>query len=209
MKNFMVSRASDCIKIIQYVAFETADPTPNYRAGKSDIYFRGVLASVFLLLLNTPLVMAQPSLSPSQHANIIYRFTKYINWPESKKKGDFIIGIIGDTPLYDELEGFTEKKTVGKRRIAIKKMSSPLDFNNCNILFISEDKSKSIKRIAEITKGSPVLIVSEAEGLALKGSCINFIVVNEHLKLEFNKNNIEERSLSIASELLSLGTIVK
>ena len=35
------------------------------------------------------------------HANIIYRFTKYINWPDDRKTGDFVIGVVGDTPLYD------------------------------------------------------------------------------------------------------------
>jgi hypothetical protein len=45
------------------------------------------------------------------HANIIYRFTKYINWPDDKKAGDFVIGVIGDTPLYDELKIFISNKT--------------------------------------------------------------------------------------------------
>src|SRR5687768_9221554 len=41
------------------------------------------------------------------HANIIYHFTKYINWPDDKKTGEFVIGVVGDTPLYDELKNFT------------------------------------------------------------------------------------------------------
>ena len=30
------------------------------------------------------------SVNYSVHANIIYHFTKYINWPEDRKSGDFI-----------------------------------------------------------------------------------------------------------------------
>ena len=47
---------------------------------------------------------AQQATDYAIHANIIYRFTKYIDWPDSKKSGDFIIGIIGESPLYDAPE---------------------------------------------------------------------------------------------------------
>jgi hypothetical protein len=77
------------------------------------------------------------------------------------------------------------------------------------MLFISEEESNSLKKIATLTAGSPILIISESEGLARKGSCINFITVDERLKLEINKGNVEQRNLRIASELLELGIIIK
>jgi len=152
---------------------------------------------------------AQQSINYALEANIIYRFTKYIDWSYSKKSGDFTIGIVGDEPFYDVLEHFVENKTVDDRRIVVKNSSTEVDFLNCDILFISEEKSNRLKSIAAITKDVSVLIVTESSGLASKGSCINFSVVNDHLKLEINKNNIEQRNLNIATELLSLGTIVK
>ncbi|MEO6456562.1 MAG: YfiR family protein [Ginsengibacter sp.] len=178
--------------------------------GKKLVILYCRLFSLFLLsALNISGINAQKDISYALHANIIYRFTKYIEWPAYYNSEDFVIGIVGDTPLYDELEVFTENKTVGTRKIIIKRMSSTASFYNCNILFVSEDKSKSLKKIAEITKGSPILIVSETSVRALNGSCINFVIINEHLKLEINKSNIEDRDLSIASELLRLGTLVK
>jgi len=142
-------------------------------------------------------------------ANIIYRFTKYIDWPDGKKNGDFIIGLVGDSPLTDALTSFIVNKTAGNRKIIIKRFSTSSEIFNCHILFISEEESASLKKIALRTAGNPVLIVTESDGLALKGSCINFAITGDHLKLEINKNNIEQRDLSIASELLQLGKVVK
>ena len=142
-------------------------------------------------------------------ANIIYRFTKYIDWPINKKAGDFIIGIVGDSPLYDELKSLSANKTVGNQKIAVIKMSPSAGSYNCHILFIGEEESSSLKKIAILTAGAAILIISESDGLARKGSCINFITVDERLKLEINKSNVEQRNLGIASELLELGTIVK
>jgi hypothetical protein len=161
------------------------------------------------LFLNPSNVQAQPEANYAIHANIIYRFTKYIDWPATKKSGNFIIGIIGDSPLYDELISFTDNKTVGNQKIVVKKFSSSASTYNCHILFISEDESSSLKKIAAHTENSPVLLVSESPGLARKGACINFAIVDDRLKLEINKNSIEQRNMRIASELLQLGILVK
>ena len=170
----------------------------------------------FKLLCITGLLFMSLSSSQSQHetdyklqANIIYRFTKYIDWPINKKAGDFIIGIVGDSPLYDELKNLGANKTVGNQKIAVIKMSPSASSYNCHILFIGEEESSSLKKIAILTAGAAILIISESEGLALKGSCINFITVDERLKLEINKSNVEQRNLHIASELLELGIIIK
>jgi hypothetical protein len=143
------------------------------------------------------------------HANIIYHFTKYINWPDDKKRGEFVIGVIGDTPLYDELKNFTSSRSAAGQPIVVKKFAAHALAYNCHILFISDDVSSSIKRIAASTADTPTLLVTESEGLSRKGACINFVLVDDHLKLEINKTNIESRSLDIASELLNLGKIVK
>ena len=181
---------------------------------KKSILSRGFLYKIFFflnlfLLLNIDKTQAQQNDNYALYANIIYRVTKYINWPQDKKSGDFVIGIVGDSPLYDELKSFTANKTVGSQKIVIKTFSSSASSYQCQILFINEDESRSLKKIAAVTAGTSTLLMSEYYGLASKGSCINFIIVAEHLKLEINKNNIEQRNLNVASEFLTLGIIVK
>lgn len=166
-------------------------------------------AFLILFVLLCSLLQAWAQNAYAVHANIIYRFTKYINWPDDKKTGDFIIGVVGDTPLYEELRIFTSNKTATGQPFIIKKFSATASAYNCHILFVNDDESGSVKRIAATTAGTPTLLVTEAEGLSRKGSCINFIIVDDHLKLEINKTNIEHRSLDIAAELLNLGKIVK
>jgi hypothetical protein len=171
------------------------------------VYWGKRICIVCVLLLSLFHAWAQNAYAI--HANIIYRFTKYINWPDDKKTGDFVIGVVGDTPLYEELKEFTSNKTAAGQRIVVKKFSASATSFNCHILFISDEESESIKRIAAYTAGTPTLLVSESEGVTRKGSCINFVLVDDHLKLEISKANIEKRKLDIATELLSLGIIVK
>lgn len=162
-----------------------------------------------ILSLSIGKVQAQHATDYTIQATLIYRFTKYIDWPANKKSGDFIIGIIGDSPLFDDLKSFIGNKTVGNQRIVITKVTASKNYSNCHILFISEEESGDLKKIAELTSGAPVLLITEYNGLAHKGSCFNFITVNDRLKLEINKSNVEQRNLHIASELLELAIIIK
>jgi YfiR/HmsC-like len=165
--------------------------------------------SIFILMMVWSNARCQ-SIDYSVHANIVYHITKYIEWPENKRTGDFVIGIIGDSPLFDHLKSLSINKSVNGQKIIIKNISaSSNDVLKCQILFISEEENHSVKRIAANSEGMPVLIITESEGLALKGSCINFIIEDDHLKLEINKKNIESKNIKIASELMSLGKLVQ
>lgn len=169
--------------------------------------YKAILIIAFLLFSHLYEAWAQNAYTV--HANIIYHFTKYINWPDEKKTGEFVIGVVGDTPLYDELKNFTSKRSAAGQPIVVKRLTSNASAYNCHILFVDDESSNSIKRIAASTAGTPTLLVTESEGLSRKGACINFVLVDDHLKLEINKANITSRSLDIASELLNLGIIVK
>jgi hypothetical protein len=152
---------------------------------------------------------AQSSVDYSIHANIIYHFTKYIDWPDNKKKEDFVIGVVGDTPLFDELKKVVANKMAGNQKIIVKRFSPSDNLFDCHILFLSEDESSGLKKISTHTAESPILLVCEDESAASRGACINFKIESQRLKLEINKTNIQHRGLNIASELLQLGTVVK
>lgn len=166
------------------------------------------LKITFLLILGVQAAYALAA-DYSVQANIVYHLTKYIEWPQEKRKGDFVIGIIGDTPLTESLKESIASRTVGNNRIVVRNYSGDESTFNCNILFVCEDEVRCLKRIANVTQNNSVLVITEAEGISSKDYCVNFVIVNNHLKLIFNKGNIEKRNLKIASELLSLGTVVQ
>jgi hypothetical protein len=172
-------------------------------------FVKSLFLLAFIVFIQPLGTKAQSPVEYSVYANIIYHFTKYVDWPEVRKPVDFVIGVIGDTPLLSELEKTIANKMVGNQRIVIKKFSTTQESFNCQILFLSEEESGSLRKIAERTADDPVLLLCEDRGAAARGACINFIIVAERLKLEINKNNIEHRKLKIANELLRLGTPVK
>ncbi len=144
----------------------------------------------------------------------VYNFTKYIKWPPAAESGDFVIGILGNTPVEGELTKLTGKlKVSGTRTIVIKKINSASNaaaLQSCNILYISNKESKALKEINATIGDAPVLMVSEGMGLTSKGSCISIYIDedSDKIKLELNKKVLESHKLKASSELLNLAVLI-
>jgi hypothetical protein len=137
----------------------------------------------------------------------IYKFTKFISWPEANTNRNFIIGVYGNSPIFEELLIMaTLKKTGTGQKIIIKKIESIDQIGEEQIIYIASSKSRELKNILDKAQNHPILLVAEREGLAKKGACINFIILdNDNLKFEINTRIIEKHQLSVSQELLSYG----
>ncbi len=142
----------------------------------------------------------------------VYNFGKHIEWPTTYKTGEFVIGVYGDTPLYQEILKTTSQKNKGDQPIVVKKITSMDQLKGCHIVFVSKKESAKFKLITEALKSQPTLIVTEQTGYARKGSCINIFMDEDDdnkTKFEINKLVLEGKGMKVSSELLSLGILVK
>lgn len=142
-------------------------------------------------------------------AVFIYNFTKYIEWPKTYQEGYFVLGVVGETPLFSELTKMAQTKKIGTQSILVKKFSEISEIDKCHLLYVTDDKSNNIDVILKKTKSSSTLIVTEQEGLVDKGAGINFVIRENKQKFEMNKRNIEIQKLKVSSNLEALAITVK
>lgn len=147
-----------------------------------------------------------------QQANLeavfLYNFTKYIDWNKNNSTTEFIIGVIGDSPITDALYDIAKTYTVNNKRILIKIFNKPSEITDCDILFISQNNPFSLESILKRV-GQGVLTVSEQTGYARKGTAFNFVVIHNKLKFEANLKAISDAKLKAGSQLLKLASIVR
>lgn len=137
----------------------------------------------------------------------LYNFMKYIEWPDAT--GDFVIGIVGESPIQQELITLSVSKKAKGRKIVIKIIYTAEDALFCSMIYIPSSKSSQLKPIAEKVKGKSVLIVAEREGLAKKGAAISFAInEDDALRFDLNKSVLDSQSLKIATLLMQLGELV-
>ncbi|MEI9943649.1 MAG: YfiR family protein [Chitinophagaceae bacterium] len=140
-------------------------------------------------------------------AVFIYNFTKYVDWDASNNDNDFVIGVIGSSPITPSLAEIAKTNTVKNKRIVVKQFNRPEDISGCKILFISKANNFSLESIlSKVDKG--VLTVSEETGFAKLGTAFNFVNVKDKLKFEVNLTNVYSAGLKVSSQLLKLAIIV-
>lgn len=160
-----------------------------------------------LFLLLGLFASSWPALSQDYklHPVYIYSFTKYIIWPEAYKEGDFEILVLGDSPIIKELGTMAgAKKTPDNRNIVINKIGSPAEIKKCNVLFVPAAKSKLLADILGRVGNQSILVITEEEGLGVKGSNINFIIKEGKLAFELNQGTLTKQNLKASSELSRL-----
>lgn len=143
-------------------------------------------------------------------AAFIYNFTKFIEWPESQKEGDFQIAILKDCPIKEPLEQIAANKRVNDRKINVLVLKTDELPATCHILFLPN--TISTERLNEVLKfysGKQTLIISEKKGMLTKGTGINFLIENQKIRFEINRKAMEKAQLSVSSQLLKLAKTVQ
>lgn len=136
-------------------------------------------------------------------------FTKLVEWPQSYRQGNFVVGVVGESPLYNELVKMSKTKKVANQSLEVKKYKNTDDIGKCHIVYVSMSESESLASILKKVKSNSTLIISEKQGLVDKGAGINFIIKDNRQKFELNKKNVEKYKLKVSSNLEALAFTVK
>jgi hypothetical protein len=158
-----------------------------------------------LLLCPLPFALAQNEMFK---ALFMYNFTKNVEWPADMRQGDFIIEVYGDSPVIGELEKVAASKKVGQQNIVVKKVDNAGDIGKCHILYLPTNKSGDFSAVLSKVEGKSVLLVTDKEGLAQKGACINYVLVGGKLNFVINKGRFQKQGLQMASALATLGIVI-
>lgn len=134
----------------------------------------------------------------------IYNFTKYIQWPNENEKGQFIIGVFGQSNIIQEMEEYYKERKVGKQDIFVKRITSIHKVADCHILFVPDNNIKRLKEIKPKLINTPLLIIADVKGSINKGADIAFNEKNGALGYSINQKQMENKGLKISSMLIKL-----
>ncbi len=160
-----------------------------------------------LLFLLCPFVrsMAQNEMFK---ALFMYNFTKNVEWPADMRQGDFVIAVLGDSPVIAELQKVAASKKVGQQSIIVKKVDNAGAIDKCHILYLPAEKSSDFSAVLSKVDGKPILLVTDKDGLAQQGACINYVIVSGKLNFEINKSRFQKQGLQMSSSLTNLGIVI-
>ena len=151
---------------------------------------------------------ADPDVAYKLKAEMLERFTIFIEWP-AHPGATFQIGIIGTNPFGTKLETVFRQTQVNGKKTEIKNFSTLEGIQAAQILFISGSEKDRLPEILAAVAGKAVLTVSDTEGFAEKGVMINFYQSGEYVRFEVNQKASDMSGLKFSSRLLKLARIVE
>jgi len=142
------------------------------------------------------------------HSIFIYNFAKYTQWPAGAQSGDFVIEVLGRSPLADELERVVANKTVGTQKIVVRRITSPDQISASHMVVVPATESRHFETVQARLKGKPSLLITEKPGLGHKGSGINFVIREDKWSYELNQASLAENGLKVSVEISKLAITI-
>jgi hypothetical protein len=142
------------------------------------------------------------------YSMMVFNFTKYVQWPDHATNGEFVIGVVGNSDIYNTLNGWYGGKPRGSKTYIVKRFNSAAEVTDCHVIYIDKSKSSEFENVNTKLKGKGTLVITDKSGLGEKGSGINFKTVDNKLKFELNQKAIEASNLKVSGALSSMAILI-
>ncbi len=169
----------------------------------------GVVLLILVALL--PLSPLQAESEYAVKAAYLYNFVTLIKWPataHATSTSPVVIGVVGRDPFDGGLENVLSGQKVGSRPLEVRHLraSDIAGLSACHLVFVATTERLPV--VAAAVRGAPVAVVGEADNFARGGGMIGFVMKNNKVKLEINRDATQQARLTIPSDLLGIATIV-
>jgi hypothetical protein len=143
--------------------------------------------------------------SPTEHevkAAFLFNFAKFIEWPAATAHGEFVIGILGQDPFGESLDRILSGKTLGDRKIVLRRAATLEELGDVHVLFISNSEKAHLSQILKRVQEQPMLTVGESDDFVGRGGMVGFRVADDVVRFDVNLEPVGRAGLKMSSQLI-------
>ena len=129
-------------------------------------------------------------------ANYLYQFANNSDWPAERKKGPFVVGIVGNNDVYDVMVSKYASKPIGSQLLSVVGANDLATAPNVHVLFVDRSKKAEIAKYVKDYKGKGTLVVTNWEGALAQGAHVNFLSIDGSIRFEMNKTGMQEAAIT-------------
>ena len=112
-------------------------------------------------------------------------------------------------PFGPALDATLANETIAGKNLAAKRITTPQEAGNCQILFLSSAEDGRLSKIIEALDKGAVLTVSDMPQFSQRGGMIQFVLEGKKVRFEVNLTAVQRAGLTLSSELLKVATAVR
>jgi hypothetical protein len=149
----------------------------------------------------------------SVKAGFLFNFAKFVTWPTNTLPAEdtpIVIGVMADDPAAPILtQGLSGKMVDAKRRVLVRLLKYPQEWNGCHVLFLGRSQSEKVTDLLERVKGSPVLTVGESDKFIEQGGIMNFVRKDDSFRFQVNLQAADAVGLKVSGKLAAMAIIAQ
>jgi hypothetical protein len=168
-------------------------------------------AAFFLVaLLGAPTANAQPMPVPTAEdveAAYLQKFVGYVDWPASAFDGPdspIVIGVVGSDHVYDLLVSAAKTRTVGGRRVDVRRLDKPSQSSSAHLIFVGRDAWNSLEAWTGSAKGHPVVVATDAARGCERGAALAFVMADQRIRFDASPAAAESSGVKLSARLLAV-----
>lgn len=131
----------------------------------------------------------------------MYNICSYVFWPKSNNPTNFIISIVGKSPIEKALRDYLGGKSIHGQPIVIKDYAAN---DGASVIFLSSNKQNDFAKVKKEIGSKTILYVTESSIYDKAGAHICFYVNGDKINYTVNQNATEKNGLKISPQLLNL-----
>jgi len=135
-------------------------------------------------------------------ANYLYQFSNYNDWPTENKKGPFVVGVVGNSDVFDIMVSKYASKPIGSQLLTVIGANEVLTAPQVHVLFIDRSKKAELAKYTREFRGVSTLIVTNWEGALAQGAHINFLSIDGSIRFEMNKTGMQDIAITPGIKIL-------
>jgi hypothetical protein len=167
------------------------------------------------LAVASPAVAAEPIPVPALKAEMVERFTHFVDWPDDglpAPDAPFVMCIFGGStrrdPVATALEALARGRRIKERAVAVRYLAGANEAVKCQLVWVSGSETERLDALLAYTRWQPILTVADTNAFTLRGVTIVLRPTGKRIGFAINLDEANRSGLHISSRLLQLGTIV-
>jgi hypothetical protein len=135
-------------------------------------------------------------------ANYLYQFANNSDWPSENKKGPFVVGVVGNSDVFDIMVTKYASKPIGSQLLTVIGANEVATAPHVHVLFVDRSKKAELSKYTHDLRGVSTLIVTNWEGALGQGAHINFLSIDGSIRFEMNKTGMLASSITPGVKIL-------
>jgi hypothetical protein len=147
----------------------------------------------------------EPPARPGEYevkAAYLYNFAKFVEWPGPARKDAFVVGVLGRDPFGPLLDHALAGKTVGERRIEIRRLAPGEPTAGVDLLFIAASEAAQVPQVLKQVEGLPTLTVGETDDFVGRGGMLGFRMKDDLVRFDVDLDQAGKAGLRVSSQLV-------